>query len=330
MHSRLSSGRMTTREGYFPSCLASDACGPFVPKQTKMGLVAYDSSDDEASDEAQDTNVAPLSKPSTSQAQASKGIEEKGLWNQLNASISVKRNKKGAVQILAPSLDEIQDSSDEEQDSGQTSRKKCKGSNVGSGLLSILPPVRSSFSHPGSTLQLIPKSVKSEKEKGVQSSKVPNKKQTNEEEFSGTFFSLELEAPKTCLAINSSISVNLAPKVEKFAAEDGIDAKSAPRVSEEERLKRIVAARFGDEAPEDIQLVDVNVNDHLSQNKDYIKTISQEKEEPVAGESPNPTARRKHQITYLAFQAKQKELSLKNEWATNKINKNQTRAKYGF
>jgi len=96
------------------------------------------------------------------------------------------------------------------------------------------------------------------------------------------------------------------------------------------QLKKKIASRFGEETADQIELVDVNVNDHMIQNRDYLKTVSLEKDKEPEGEAPNPTAKRKHQITYLAHQAKQRELALKNEWAMSKLNKNQTRAKYGF
>lgn len=40
--------------------------------------------------------------------------------------------------------------------------------------------------------------------------------------------------------------------------------------------------------------------------------------------------RRKHQITYLAEQAKAQELELRNNWAQNRMTRKQTQAKYGF
>jgi len=40
--------------------------------------------------------------------------------------------------------------------------------------------------------------------------------------------------------------------------------------------------------------------------------------------------KRKHQITYLAAQAKAQEVDLKNQWAQNKLSRRQTQQKYGF
>ena len=92
------------------------------------------------------------------------------------------------------------------------------------------------------------------------------------------------------------------------------------------------ARHLGDESVDQIELVDVNVNDHLLHNKEYLKSLTTEKpaDEKEAGAQPNPTVRRKHHITFLAHQAKQREQALKEEWARNKAVRNQSRAKYGF
>lgn len=48
------------------------------------------------------------------------------------------------------------------------------------------------------------------------------------------------------------------------------------------------------------------------------------------GDQPTGQQRRKHQITYLIHQAKERELELKNAWSDNKMSRRQTQAKYGF
>ncbi|CAB1320853.1 unnamed protein product [Coregonus sp. 'balchen'] len=52
--------------------------------------------------------------------------------------------------------------------------------------------------------------------------------------------------------------------------------------------------------------------------------------EEKKGDQPTGQQRRKHQITYLIHQAKERELELKNNWADNKLTRRQTQAKYGF
>lgn len=59
-------------------------------------------------------------------------------------------------------------------------------------------------------------------------------------------------------------------------------------------------------------------------------------EEPVArpvsmqGGGVNSQSKKKHQITYLAHQAKAMEMELKNQWAQNRMTRKQTQSKYGF
>ncbi len=40
--------------------------------------------------------------------------------------------------------------------------------------------------------------------------------------------------------------------------------------------------------------------------------------------------KRKHQITYLAVEAKAREQELQQQWAANRANRRQTKMKYGF
>jgi len=63
------------------------------------------------------------------------------------------------------------------------------------------------------------------------------------------------------------------------------------------------------------------------------KGITQEVDMPVSQnnkDGPTSQQRRKHQITYLAHQAKEREFQLKNQWAENKFAKRQAQSKYGF
>ncbi|KAH3833282.1 hypothetical protein DPMN_106588 [Dreissena polymorpha] len=83
---------------------------------------------------------------------------------------------------------------------------------------------------------------------------------------------------------------------------------------------------------EEINIIDVNADDftdpseitkHLTEEQSY---QSHRKKD----DQPSSQQRRKHQIGYLAFQAKERELELKNQWSQNKMTRKQTQAKYGF
>ncbi|XP_078313521.1 proline-rich protein PRCC-like [Crassostrea virginica] len=83
---------------------------------------------------------------------------------------------------------------------------------------------------------------------------------------------------------------------------------------------------------ESINIVDVSADDFIS-TVDVHKSMTEEQPVRMAhkkGEGPSSQQKRKHQITYLAHQAKEREIELKNEWSQNRLTKRQTQAKYGF
>lgn len=83
---------------------------------------------------------------------------------------------------------------------------------------------------------------------------------------------------------------------------------------------------------EQIQIMDVNTDDFID-TSELTKTLTQEMPKhshKKKKDAPSKQSRSKHQITYLAYQAKERELELKNQWSQNKLTKRQTQAKYGF
>ncbi|XP_072531791.1 proline-rich protein PRCC [Salminus brasiliensis] len=87
---------------------------------------------------------------------------------------------------------------------------------------------------------------------------------------------------------------------------------------------------------EEIKFLEIKGDDQLSGSQQWLtKNMSTETEPRKSfskkkGDQPTGQQRRKHQITYLIHQAKERELELKNNWADNKITRRQTQAKYGF
>lgn len=84
--------------------------------------------------------------------------------------------------------------------------------------------------------------------------------------------------------------------------------------------------------PDDAQVIDIQ-GERLTYdpNMSYLKSMSEEKIESRGPDiTYNKVHKKKHQITYLAAQAKAREVELKNQWAQNKASKRQTQAKYGF
>ncbi|KAM4724920.1 proline-rich protein PRCC [Anableps anableps] len=87
---------------------------------------------------------------------------------------------------------------------------------------------------------------------------------------------------------------------------------------------------------EEVKFLEIKGDDQLSGNQQWMtKSISEEKQTRQSyskrrGEQPTGQQRRKHQITYLIHQAKEREVELKNSWAENRMTRRQTQAKYGF
>ena len=68
--------------------------------------------------------------------------------------------------------------------------------------------------------------------------------------------------------------------------------------------------------------VEISQSKRLTEEADYMSQIPSTK---FSGQE-----KRKHQMTYLAYQAQERELELKNQWAANRASKRETRKKYGF
>ncbi|XP_068603446.1 proline-rich protein PRCC [Brachionichthys hirsutus] len=87
---------------------------------------------------------------------------------------------------------------------------------------------------------------------------------------------------------------------------------------------------------EEVKFLEIKGDDQLSGNQQWMtKNMTEEKQNRQSfskrkGAQPTGQQRRKHQITYLIHQAKERELELKNNWAENKLTRRQTQAKYGF
>uniref|UniRef100_A0A8D0G533 Proline rich mitotic checkpoint control factor n=1 Tax=Sphenodon punctatus TaxID=8508 RepID=A0A8D0G533_SPHPU len=102
---------------------------------------------------------------------------------------------------------------------------------------------------------------------------------------------------------------------------------------DDEAFKRLQGKR--NRGREEINFVEIKGDDQLSGAQQWMtKSLTEEQNmksfSKKKGEQPTGQQRRKHQITYLIHQAKERELELKNTWAENKLSRRQTQAKYGF
>lgn len=103
---------------------------------------------------------------------------------------------------------------------------------------------------------------------------------------------------------------------------------------DEEAFMRLQGKR--NRGKEEITFLEIKGDDQLSGTQQWLtKGMTEEKQNRSSfskkrGGMPTGQQRRKHQITYLIHQAKERELELKNTWAENKMTRRQTQAKYGF
>ncbi|XP_061462112.1 proline-rich protein PRCC [Rhineura floridana] len=108
---------------------------------------------------------------------------------------------------------------------------------------------------------------------------------------------------------------------------------AASSFMDDEAFKRLQGKR--NRGREEINFVEIKGDDQLSGAQQWLtKSLTEEQSmksfSKKKGEQPTGQQRRKHQITYLIHQAKERELELKNTWAENKLSRRQTQAKYGF
>lgn len=85
------------------------------------------------------------------------------------------------------------------------------------------------------------------------------------------------------------------------------------------------------EFKEDMQIIDINEEDMKGDPRVWLtKAMTEEQAPRPSGKGPKGLAKTRHQITYLAHQAKERDWELKQEWATARENRNASRNKYGF
>mgnify|MGYP002804100680 CR=1 FL=1 len=100
-----------------------------------------------------------------------------------------------------------------------------------------------------------------------------------------------------------------------------------------EQFKKLLGKRGRGE--ESIDIIDVNGDDQVASSQEWKTNYQKEDadykpQSKKKGNLPSSQQRRKHQITYLAFQAKEKEWELRNQWSANRQTRRQTQSKYGF
>lgn len=102
----------------------------------------------------------------------------------------------------------------------------------------------------------------------------------------------------------------------------------------DDRFKRIQGKKNRNEK---IEIIDVNADSALEGNKELLlQQISEEKNlnrmshSKKNNNAPSATSKRKHQLSYLIHQAKEREIELKNAWAAGNQARKAARNRYGF
>ncbi|XKL60979.1 hypothetical protein PGB90_008036 [Kerria lacca] len=103
---------------------------------------------------------------------------------------------------------------------------------------------------------------------------------------------------------------------------------------DEDAIQKLCGRKRKGQIGDDIQLIDIQEDKILAESKEALAKYLTDEEtyRPSRKKFGGPSSleKRKHQITYLAYQAKERELELKNQWANNRFSKKQTQSKYGF
>ncbi|XP_014271160.1 proline-rich protein PRCC [Halyomorpha halys] len=154
---------------------------------------------------------------------------------------------------------------------------------------------------------------------------------------------------------NSSLMAQLSTTVDMPMTNSGISSeRKYPSYSESESETHMIEAQnnqdfsnLDDEAIEKLcgtrarkrkgeipeEVIDINVDSMVGDAYMWLsKDLTKGHEHKGYKKAKNLSVveRRKHQITYLASQAKEKEMELRNQWANSRMTRKQTQSKYGF
>jgi len=128
------------------------------------------------------------------------------------------------------------------------------------------------------------------------------------------------------------------PVVYRPEGSGGLDSVTGDGVLlEEEQQMNLLEGTTEEEIPSEFRDINtaeiIDVNQSMPSTEDWaLKHLDYSCDKPTASTkySGGGQSKKKHQITYLAWQAKEKEAELQNNWANNKVNRHATQNKYGF
>ncbi|XP_077279019.1 uncharacterized protein LOC143906447 [Temnothorax americanus] len=149
---------------------------------------------------------------------------------------------------------------------------------------------------------------------------------------SKTLTSNIMNLPKEEILLKNQAEVG--PKLPVPEQEYNVDVEG--NVAFDEKAIEYLCGRRGIKRKEidEADIIEINGEDIKPDEREWlVKALTEETvHRPVSmqGGGVNSQSKKKHQITYLAHQAKAMELELKNQWSQNRMARKQTKSKYGF
>jgi len=265
------------------------------------------------------------------------------------STLPEKPSLKKTVKITLPSLVEFDD------DLPRPVVKKVAPSSKGTGLFALLPPPKNSGT--AATLKLIPDSLKkltplSKPVKKMAVKPVPRipvkvpvvEDSDSDDESSGDFLGLNRPVnpepvvvlppfvPEPVL-VDKPIHEELIPEPDHYETSDFVPVETEALSLDDEAIAKLCGGSKRKRTAMQAELIDINETEIRPDKDEWLmKALTEEKPTRSHKKSGGPSgqSKRKHQITYLAYQAKANEQDLQNQWSQNRMTKRQTQSKYGF
>ncbi|XP_043283446.1 proline-rich protein PRCC [Venturia canescens] len=149
-----------------------------------------------------------------------------------------------------------------------------------------------------------------------------------------TLISTVMNLPREEILLKNKAEVG--PKLPVPEQEFNVDAEG--NVAFDEKAIEYLCGKRGvkrkNKMIEEANIIEINGEDIKPDEREWlVKAMTEEPvQRPVSmqGAGPSSQSKKKHQITYLAHQAKAMEVELKNTWSQNRMARKQTQSKYGF
>lgn len=123
---------------------------------------------------------------------------------------------------------------------------------------------------------------------------------------------------------------------EEYQANVAAAQQPPPNLRDQYDIEALVGTRAAKRARrDDIQFIEISQDEVKPSQEEWMRTSLQAETEPqqqrgLIPVAPGAGTKKKHQITYLAYQAKANEQELQAMWAANRNSRRQTQSKYGF